>query len=354
MKLKKIAAAAAAFMILCNTTSFAQEYNYENAQRSEMVESLWRAEGMPKSDFAISFKDVSDDDSAAVSWAEKEKIVSGVSAEKFMPEKAITLEEAVSILYRYAEYKNIDVSVWKNTNILSYNDVFEVSGYAVEAFQWVCGSGLINSSDGYLNPKKELSIDELLNLVEKTTTMRKAVLTDKLGSIELKYRGGEDFVISTPKKQAEIKIYCTINDEVKPHIELADVTGDGKNEICIFSSVKKGESYNVESLTVLDEDTLEEEILPTAFEMAENALTKNNDGTYTVNTGKNIYNIKNIAENETVTFGNKLFISIENGKIVEKVPFEKSNGEQIGMYKVEYAHVDGGFIGEKEEYTAEN
>ena len=184
--------------------------------------------------------------------------------------------------------------------------------------------------------------------------MRKAVLTDKLGSIELKHRGGEDFVISTPKKQAEIKIYCTINDEVKPHIELADVTGDGKNEICIFSSVKKGESYNVESLTVLDEGTLEEEILPTAFEMAENALTKNNDGTYTVNTGKNIYNIKNIAENETVTFGNKLFISIENGKIVEKVPFEKSNGEQIGMYKVEYAHVDGGFIGEKEEYTAEN
>ena len=39
---------------------------------------------------------------------------------------------------------------------------------------------------------------------------------------------------------------------------------------------------------------------------------------------------------------------------MEKVPFEKSNGEQIGMYKVEYAHVDGGFIGEKEEYTAEN
>ena len=128
MKLKKIVAAAAVFVIVCGVTAFAQENNYENAQRSEIVESLWRAEGMPKEDFAISFKDVSDDDLAAVSWAGKEKIVSGVSAEKFMPEKAITLEEAVSILYRYAEYKNIDVSVWKDTNILSYNDAFEISG----------------------------------------------------------------------------------------------------------------------------------------------------------------------------------------------------------------------------------
>ena len=46
-------------------------------------------------------------------------------------------------MYRYASYKGYDVSVGEDTNILSYDDAFEISEYAVSAMQWSCGSGII-------------------------------------------------------------------------------------------------------------------------------------------------------------------------------------------------------------------
>ena len=59
----------------------------------------------------------------------------------------------VAVLWRYAKYKGYDVSVGENTNILSYNDVFDVSEYAIPAMQWACGTGIIIGNNGYLMPK---------------------------------------------------------------------------------------------------------------------------------------------------------------------------------------------------------
>ena len=47
------------------------------------------------------------------------------------------------MLYRYAQYKKLDVSVGEDTNILSYGDVFSVSEYAIPAMQWAVGSGIV-------------------------------------------------------------------------------------------------------------------------------------------------------------------------------------------------------------------
>ena len=49
----------------------------------------------------------------------------------------------VTILWRYAKYKGYDVSIGENTNILSYDDAFEISEYAVPAMQWACGAGVL-------------------------------------------------------------------------------------------------------------------------------------------------------------------------------------------------------------------
>ena len=58
-----------------------------------------------------------------------------------------------AILYRYAQYKGCDVSVGEDTNILSYTDVAQVASYAVPAFQWAVGAGIINGTDsGPLRP----------------------------------------------------------------------------------------------------------------------------------------------------------------------------------------------------------
>ena len=39
------------------------------------------------------------------------------------------------MLWRFTKYKDIDMSVGDDTNILSYNDAFNVAEYAISAMQ---------------------------------------------------------------------------------------------------------------------------------------------------------------------------------------------------------------------------
>ena len=69
------------------------------------------------------------------------------------PTAAITRQELVTMLYRYAQIKGYDVSVGEDTNILSYVDATSISEYAMSAFQWACGSGLTEGDEnGALTP----------------------------------------------------------------------------------------------------------------------------------------------------------------------------------------------------------
>ena len=69
------------------------------------------------------------------------------------PTAAITRQELVTMLYRYAQIKGYDVSVGESTNILSYVDATSISEYAMSAFQWACGSGLTEGDEnGALTP----------------------------------------------------------------------------------------------------------------------------------------------------------------------------------------------------------
>ena len=89
--------------------------------------------------------------SKAQAWAVENEVSDGTS-----PDGAITREQLVTMLYRYVQYKGIDVSVGEDTNILSYTDAAEISEYAVSAFQWACGSGLIKGDDNNaLTPKAD-------------------------------------------------------------------------------------------------------------------------------------------------------------------------------------------------------
>ena len=113
--------------------------------RAMLVTVLYRLEGEPATNKSIPFADV--DMSAyyasAVIWAKQNNIVNGVDDSNFAPNGEITREQLATILYRYANYKGIDVSVGENTNILSYDDFSEISEYAIPAMQWACGSGII-------------------------------------------------------------------------------------------------------------------------------------------------------------------------------------------------------------------
>ena len=128
---------------------------YENADnedkavtRAEAIVALWNMEGSPASDFAMKFDDVSAETpyAEAIRWAAAVKIVYGCSESSFAPDDVLTREQLAAILWRYAKSENIDVSIGENTNILSYEDVFTVSDYAIPAFQWTCGSGIMSGN----------------------------------------------------------------------------------------------------------------------------------------------------------------------------------------------------------------
>ena len=118
------------------------------ASRETLVNALWKLEGRPEATSKSSFADVTETNyTHAINWAAEVGIVSGYSSTAFGPENPLTREQMVTILWNYAKYKGCDVSVGEETNILSYEDVFDLSDYAIPAMQWACGAGLLRDSD---------------------------------------------------------------------------------------------------------------------------------------------------------------------------------------------------------------
>ena len=124
--------------------------------RGMIATILYRMEGEPAVKNASSFRDVADGMyyTKAVAWAAANGIVNGYADGTFQPDQTISREQMAAILYRYAQYKGCDVSVGEDTNILSYTDAAQVASYAVPAFQWAVGAGIINGTTATtLSPK---------------------------------------------------------------------------------------------------------------------------------------------------------------------------------------------------------
>jgi hypothetical protein len=140
----------------------------DTASREVTVNALWRMDGRQEAAVSETFADVSESAYVkAIYWAEEKGIASGYENGSFGPGDAITREQLVTMLWQYARYKGFDVSVGEETNILSYDDVFEMSEYAIPAMQWACGSGVIDGetdADGagmVLNPKNSITRAQL-------------------------------------------------------------------------------------------------------------------------------------------------------------------------------------------------
>ncbi len=127
-----------------------------NLTRAMLVTVLYRLEGSPSVFGGLPFSDVEEGSyyEFAVAWAKNNGIVNGTTETTFSPNVNLTREQIAAIMHRFAKYKGIDVSVGENTNILSYDDFFEISEYAIPSLQWTSGSGLMKGkSESTLNPK---------------------------------------------------------------------------------------------------------------------------------------------------------------------------------------------------------
>lgn len=124
--------------------------------RGMLVEMLYRYAGSPAAE-GENFSDVAAARyyADAVAWAAQNDLVNGFSDGSFSPDGEITRQQLAVILYRFAGYLGLDVSVGADTNLLSFTDATDISEYAMEAMQWACGAGLINGfTDGSLRPNE--------------------------------------------------------------------------------------------------------------------------------------------------------------------------------------------------------
>ncbi|MBQ1270685.1 MAG: S-layer homology domain-containing protein [Clostridia bacterium] len=123
--------------------------------RAMLVTVLHRLEGEPEAEGEMPFADCAEDTwySEAVIWAHENGIIKGVSETEFAPNDNVTREQLAVILHRYAKSEGVDVSSGEDTNILSYEDAFSISGWAFEALQWACAEDIVNGSDGSLLPQ---------------------------------------------------------------------------------------------------------------------------------------------------------------------------------------------------------
>lgn len=146
-----------------------------NVTRAMFVTVLYRMAGEPESG-EHSFSDVGENSwyEDAVAWASNNNIVTGTSKTGFSPDKEITREQMAAIIYRFAKQQNADMSVGEDTNILSYDDVDKVSEYAIPAFQYVCGSGIINgTSASTLSPKNNATRAQAAAIFMRTAELIK-------------------------------------------------------------------------------------------------------------------------------------------------------------------------------------
>lgn len=139
---------------LMNGTSDTTFSPQSTTNRAMIVTILHRLEGTPAPGAQAPFTDVPAGQyyAEAVAWAAANGIVNGTSDTTFAPLNNITREQMAAILYRYAQYKNYDVS--GSADLSVFTDAASISDYAVSALQWAVDAGLINGKgNGILDPK---------------------------------------------------------------------------------------------------------------------------------------------------------------------------------------------------------
>ena len=97
-----------------------------------------------------------------MNWAKANGVSDGTN-----PEVNITREQLVTMLYRYAG------SPKANGSLDGFSDAASVSSYAVNAMQWAVANGIVNGSNGKLNPKNNATRAEVAAILMRFCEMSK-------------------------------------------------------------------------------------------------------------------------------------------------------------------------------------
>ena len=137
---------------------------YRLAVSPDMPESNW---GYPYIDV-----DVTAYFSTPVYWARMNNLVTGYNDNQFGPNDAITREQLTAILYRYADYLGLDTDAdFIPDKYYDFPDYKTVSRYAANAMSWCVNKGIVNGSNGKLNPQGTATRAEVATMLMNTESI---------------------------------------------------------------------------------------------------------------------------------------------------------------------------------------
>ncbi|MED5020199.1 S-layer homology domain-containing protein, partial [Paenibacillus chibensis] len=123
------------------------------ASRAMIATVLYRMAGRPHVTGKSSFTDVSSGMwyTDAIKWAAQKGIVSGYGNKRFGIDDAVTREQLVTLLYRYTQQNNLDITV--TGDLSDFADKDKISDWATDSMKWAVGKGLISGKgNGILDP----------------------------------------------------------------------------------------------------------------------------------------------------------------------------------------------------------
>ena len=136
--------------------------------RGQLVTMLYRMMGSPKVSGQSGFQDLT---AAwyrdAVLWAWQNDIVKGYSDTEFGPDKEITRQELVTILYRHSGSPAVT-----GDSLAPFSDAGDVSAFAQDAIQWAVGIGILKGNGGKINPKATATRAEACALLMRYRSYR--------------------------------------------------------------------------------------------------------------------------------------------------------------------------------------
>ena len=118
-----------------------------NVTRAQVVTMLWRLHNSPAPSGNASFSDVSDGKwyTTSVLWAAGAGVVAGYPNGTFAPNRVITRQELVTMLYSYVRYRSGSITA-PDLDLSSYQDAGSISPYARESFRWAISQNIISGT----------------------------------------------------------------------------------------------------------------------------------------------------------------------------------------------------------------
>lgn len=140
--------------------------------RAMLAAVLYRMEESPVVTDKTTFADVSDTwYTDAVCWGVENEILSGMGDGTFLPNRGVTRQELVSMLYRYARYLGMDID--EPQAIDRFSDAEEVSDWGYDAVSWAVANGLLyGTEDGRLNPNGNATRAEAAVILQRFAALK--------------------------------------------------------------------------------------------------------------------------------------------------------------------------------------